>query len=60
MQEELIAQHLSVVQLYIVTERQTLFVEGEVWSISLYNDYIYCWERGKEQDMLVQYKLDIL
>lgn len=26
MQEELIAQHLSVVQLYIVTERQTLFV----------------------------------
>ena len=35
-------------------------VEGEVWSVSLYNDYIYCWERGKEQDMLVQYKLDIL
>ena len=35
-------------------------VEGEVWSVSLYNDYLYCWERGKEQDMLVQYKLDIL
>lgn len=31
-------------------------VEGEVWSVSIYNDYIYCWEKAREHDRLVRYK----
>ncbi len=29
---------------------------GEVWSVSIYNDYIYCWEKAREHDRLVRYK----
>lgn len=33
--------------------------EGDVWSVSIYNDYLYCWERGEEQDKIVQYNYSI-
>ncbi|MBO4657130.1 MAG: hypothetical protein J5639_05090 [Bacteroidales bacterium] len=31
--------------------------EREVWSVSICNDYLYCWEKGEEQDKLVQYNM---
>lgn len=37
--------------------QNSFIVKDEVWSVSLYDDYIYCWQRGKERDSLVQYTI---
>ncbi len=32
-------------------------VLGDVWAVSLQDNYVYCWERGKDQDRLMQYDI---
>lgn len=32
-------------------------VHGDVWAVSLQDNFVYCWERDKDKDRLVQYDL---
>lgn len=32
-------------------------VNGDVWFVSIYDNYVYCWERGEDHDRLVRYDI---